>query len=57
MVAQGDPVVAEPPGITEVLADDRIKELRTHLPPETFLNLVEECLLDMTTGFRRYAAH
>jgi signal transduction histidine kinase/CheY-like chemotaxis protein len=30
-----------------VLAFDRIDELRTNLPPGTFANLVEECLVDM----------
>ncbi len=39
--------IAKPAGTSSVLADDRIKELRTNLPPETFATLVEECLLDM----------
>jgi signal transduction histidine kinase len=30
-----------------VLAADRIDELRTNLPQETFVSLVEECLVDM----------
>ena len=30
-----------------ILAADRIDELRSNLPPETFANLVEECLVDM----------
>lgn len=34
-------------GTTPVLAASRIDELRTNLPPETFANLVEECLADM----------
>ncbi|HEY4173432.1 MAG TPA: PAS-domain containing protein, partial [Rhodopila sp.] len=33
--------------ITSVLSFDRIDELRTNLSPETFANLVNECLLDM----------
>ena len=35
----GDPV--------PVLSAARINELRTNLPPETFTNLIEECLVDM----------
>jgi signal transduction histidine kinase/ActR/RegA family two-component response regulator len=45
--AETDLNIANPHGITPVLADDRITELRTNLPPETFANLIEECLLDM----------
>ncbi len=30
-----------------VLADERIHELRTNLPPETFAILIEECLVDL----------
>jgi signal transduction histidine kinase/DNA-binding NarL/FixJ family response regulator len=42
-VAEG----SEQSGTTPVLAASRIDELRTNLPPETFANLVEECLADM----------
>ncbi|MBS0643598.1 MAG: PAS-domain containing protein [Proteobacteria bacterium] len=30
-----------------VLAADRLLELRTNLPPETFVQLIEECLVDL----------
>ena len=30
-----------------VLSLSRIRELRTNLPPETFINLVEECIADL----------
>jgi signal transduction histidine kinase/CheY-like chemotaxis protein len=39
------------PGISPILAADRIEELRAHLAPETFVNLVNECLLDMEHRF------
>ncbi len=45
-VAQDDGV-AESQAIVHVLARDRIEELRTNLPPQTFVNLIEECLMDM----------
>jgi CheY-like chemotaxis protein len=45
----GAPVPSEPGDSTTVpvLAAERIDELRTNLPPETFARLVEECLVDM----------
>jgi HPt (histidine-containing phosphotransfer) domain-containing protein len=48
--AQTSPAVvssAEQSAVTPVLAASRIDELRTNLSPETFANLVEECLADM----------
>ena len=50
---EAEPAAAEEDGVAEsqavvhVLASGRIEELRTNLPPQTFANLVEECLIDM----------
>jgi CheY-like chemotaxis protein len=38
---------AVPEATVPVLASSRIEELRTNLPPQTFANLMEECLLDL----------
>jgi CheY-like chemotaxis protein len=38
--------VVEPPAAA-VLSAERINELRTNLPPSTFADLMEECLVDM----------
>jgi CheY-like chemotaxis protein/PAS domain-containing protein len=40
----GDPDVS---GMIPVLAEARINELRSNLPPAVFANLIEECLADM----------
>jgi CheY-like chemotaxis protein len=37
----------EDPASRQVLATERLLELRTNLSPETFVRLVEECLLDL----------
>jgi CheY-like chemotaxis protein len=46
--APGEPHVQPPPSDPwAVLSQARIRELRTSLPPATFVNLVEECLSDL----------
>jgi signal transduction histidine kinase/CheY-like chemotaxis protein len=50
--AEGSEGLAAPSGpkgadTMQILATARINELRTNLPPETFANLIEECLVDM----------
>ena len=45
--AAQDDGFAESQAIGHVLASDRIEELQTNLPPQTFANLIEECLIDM----------
>jgi HPt (histidine-containing phosphotransfer) domain-containing protein len=41
------PAEADDPRLVPVLATERINELRANLPPDTFANLIEECLVDM----------
>jgi CheY-like chemotaxis protein/HAMP domain-containing protein len=41
------PVPDGNPAAPPVLATDRLLELRSNLPPETFIRLVEECLVDL----------
>jgi CheY-like chemotaxis protein/HPt (histidine-containing phosphotransfer) domain-containing protein len=41
------PSDAQGSSVPPVLSADRINELRTNLPPATFAQLVEECLLDL----------
>ncbi|MGD0102647.1 MAG: PAS-domain containing protein [Rhodopila sp.] len=47
--ATGRPVPSRPGDsrIMPILAADRIDELRSNLPTDTFTNLIEECLVDM----------